>query len=60
MGLWEDEEAPKCPENRPKLILRVKRTLRQWKVNNPPFGNRQSGKMETAIPAKRKPLFRKN
>ncbi len=31
MGLWEDEEAPKCPENRPKLILRVKRTLRQWK-----------------------------
>jgi hypothetical protein len=34
--------------------------FRVWEVNNPPFGNRQSGKMETAIPAKRKPLFRKN
>ena len=27
-------------------------------LNNPPFGNRQSGNMETAIPVKRKPAFR--
>ena len=27
-------------------------------VNIPPSGNRQSGKMETVIPEKRKPAFR--
>ena len=30
----------------------------QKNMNNPPLGNRQSGKMETAIPVKRKPAFR--
>ena len=33
MGLWEDEEAPKSPENRPKLILHAERSLRLARIN---------------------------
>lgn len=31
LGLWENEEAPRGPQNRPKLILRAERLLRPTK-----------------------------